>query len=156
MLHSEGTEETGDYKISGTNSHHALVSVLAPFQLHDVYDTRAYVSCLFVSVWAHSVLPVLTIADMFLPHDTHLNSRVLADIESTLCVGCLHSTPEIRSAELEAPLFSIINGVIFTLIRLSPLDHLSKVYPAHFPAHRGTLSTYGGARPSSDGVTMFS
>lgn len=66
MLHSKGTEEPGDYKTSGTNGHHASVSVLGLLPLRDVYRTPAYISCRFVTVWAHSVLPVLTIAELLL------------------------------------------------------------------------------------------
>jgi hypothetical protein len=68
-----------------------------------------------------------------IPHDTHLISRVLGDVELTIRVGCLHSTPVIRSAELEAPLFSIVKGVIFALIHLPCLDLLSQVSPGAFP-----------------------
>ncbi|KAJ5100148.1 hypothetical protein N7532_007149 [Penicillium argentinense] len=68
-----------------------------------------------------------------IPHDTHLNSRVFGDIESTLRVASLHPTSEIRSAELEAPLFSIVNGMTFALVCLPCLDLLSKVSPGAFP-----------------------
>ncbi|KAE8420049.1 hypothetical protein BDV36DRAFT_250394 [Aspergillus pseudocaelatus] len=68
-----------------------------------------------------------------IPHDTHLNSRVLGDIESSLRADRLHSTPEIRSAELQAPIFSIVNGMTFALIPLPSLDLLSQVYPGAFP-----------------------
>ncbi|KAB8235288.1 PhzF family phenazine biosynthesis protein [Aspergillus alliaceus] len=68
-----------------------------------------------------------------IPHDTHVNSRVLADIETTLHADRLHPTPEIRSAELTAPLFSIVKGMTFALIPLPGLDLLSQVYPGAFP-----------------------
>lgn len=68
-----------------------------------------------------------------IPHDTHLNSRVLGDAKVPLRASALHPTPDIRSAELGAPLFSIVKGVTFALVQLSCLDLLSEPSPGPFP-----------------------
>lgn len=68
-----------------------------------------------------------------IPHDTHLNTRVLGSLEPALLPSSLHPTPEVRSAELGAPLFSIVKGMTFALIRLSSLELLSQISPRPFP-----------------------
>ncbi|KAF3345242.1 Putative HC-toxin efflux carrier TOXA [Verticillium dahliae VDG2] len=47
--------------------------------------------------------------------------------------GSLHAVPAIRGAELAAPLFSIVNGMTFALIRLAGLEELAQVSPGRFP-----------------------
>ncbi|KAF7546919.1 hypothetical protein G7Z17_g8096 [Cylindrodendrum hubeiense] len=59
-----------------------------------------------------------------IPHNTHLNSKVFADLNPH---DGLHEVPEIKEAELRAPIFSIVPGMTFTLIRLSSLELLSRV-----------------------------
>lgn len=111
-----------------------------PFAGHPTIGTAAYLQAQGINklIIKAGPIPILLgseegVVMAAIPHDTYLNSRVLGDIESTLRGGCLHSTPEIRSAELKAPLFSIVKGVTFALIYLPSLDFLSQVYPGAFP-----------------------
>ncbi|KAJ5826583.1 hypothetical protein N7447_003346 [Penicillium robsamsonii] len=111
-----------------------------PFAGHPTIGTANYLQAQGISKLITKAGPIPIhfssekgIVSAAIPHDTHLNSRVLGDIELTLRAGCLHSTPEIRSAELKAPLFSIVNGMTFALIHLPCLDLLSQVSPGAFP-----------------------
>lgn len=67
-------------------------------------------------------------------HDVHLHSRTLrslyelGDKEMTAQIQpALHDDEEIRQAELDAPLFSIVKGMTFLLVQLPSIDHLGKV-----------------------------
>ncbi|KAI0515332.1 hypothetical protein F5B22DRAFT_198898 [Xylaria bambusicola] len=69
-----------------------------------------------------------------IPHNVHLHAKTLGDLqssdqlESTVTAG-LHPNPAIRAAELEAPVFSIVNGMTFALVRLASLELLREVQP---------------------------
>ncbi|PNH58414.1 hypothetical protein VD0002_g9110 [Verticillium dahliae] len=79
-----------------------------------------------------------------IPHDVHLNSRRLRDHdEAALRPGSLHAVPAIRGAELAAPLFSIVNGMTFALIRLAGLEELAQVSPGRFPVAAGDIMDEG-------------
>jgi predicted PhzF superfamily epimerase YddE/YHI9 len=64
-----------------------------------------------------------------IPHSTHLHQKTTAHIPSGPRALKLHTNPAIREAELAAPIFSIVDGMNFGLIRLSTLEELSLVYP---------------------------
>ncbi|KAI1429915.1 hypothetical protein F5Y12DRAFT_210702 [Xylaria sp. FL1777] len=69
-----------------------------------------------------------------IPHNVHLHARTLQDllalgspeIEALVKAG-LHPNPTIRAAELEAPVFNIVKGMTFVLVRLPSLDLLGQV-----------------------------
>ena len=69
-----------------------------------------------------------------IPHKTHLHGAHLRDIPS-FAPGELSDVPEIREAELNAPIFNIVDGMTFILIELPSLELLSKVVlsPANWP-----------------------
>ncbi|KAE8376381.1 hypothetical protein BDV26DRAFT_265624 [Aspergillus bertholletiae] len=111
-----------------------------PFAGHPTIGTASYLQAQGINKLITKAGPILIHSDAEsgvvsanIPHDTHLNSRVLGDIESTLRQDRLHPTPEIRSAELQAPIFSIVKGMTFALIPLPGLDLLSQVSPGVFP-----------------------
>ncbi|ROW11217.1 hypothetical protein VMCG_01305 [Cytospora schulzeri] len=69
-----------------------------------------------------------------IPHDVHLHSRTLrslyelGDRQVTAQIQpALHDDEDIRTAELDAPIFSIVKGMTFLLVELPSLDHLAKV-----------------------------
>lgn len=86
-----------------------------------------------------------------IPHDTHLHAARLRDVPS-FGPSDLSTVPEIRNAELNAPIFTIVNGMNFILAELDNLDILSKVVlsPCKFPLEKlldagspaGLLSRY--------------
>lgn len=69
-----------------------------------------------------------------IPHDVHLHSRTLRhlyelgdrQVEAQIRPA-LHDDGRIRDAELDAPIFSIVKGMTFLLVRLPDLDHLGRV-----------------------------
>ncbi|KAH7271210.1 hypothetical protein MRS44_005014 [Fusarium solani] len=61
-----------------------------------------------------------------IPHNVRRHRRTLAQLPSP-APGQLSADPAIRQLELEAPLFSIVNGLSFALINLPDLEHLAKV-----------------------------
>ncbi|KAH7110750.1 putative epimerase [Dactylonectria macrodidyma] len=111
-----------------------------PFAGHPTIGTAAYLSAKNVSKLITKAGPIPIrlgpedgVVSATIPYNTHLNTKVLGDLESSLSSSLLHLTPEIKSAELGAPLFSIVNGMTFALIRLSSLELLSRVSPGRFP-----------------------
>ncbi|KAK5624548.1 hypothetical protein RRF57_000264 [Xylaria bambusicola] len=69
-----------------------------------------------------------------IPHNVHLHAKTLRDLQSSAELGPtvtagLHPNPAIRAAELEAPVFSIVNGMTFVLVRLASLELLREVKP---------------------------
>lgn len=71
-----------------------------------------------------------------IPHDTHLHASRLRSLAASLPPGDLSPDDEIRAAELDAPIFSIVRGMTFCLVELPSLDALSRVTltPAVFRA----------------------
>ncbi|KAI5922555.1 hypothetical protein F4810DRAFT_256933 [Camillea tinctor] len=67
-----------------------------------------------------------------IPHNVHLHAKTLADAIGPVTqteaerLG-LAANPEIREAELGAPVFSIVNGMTFLLIQLPSLELLKQV-----------------------------
>ncbi|KAI1131349.1 hypothetical protein F5Y10DRAFT_233913 [Nemania abortiva] len=66
-----------------------------------------------------------------IPHNVHLHAKTLRDVlpsadEEMVAMG-MHPNPAIRAAELDAPVFSIVKGMTFVLVRLPSLDLLAGV-----------------------------
>lgn len=103
-----------------------------------------------------------------IPHNVRQHRRSIADL-SDPAPGQLNPNPAIRRLELDAPLFSIVNGMTFALVHLPDLDHLATVTPSVTPFRTdqllddgwqyGFLSMYYfvhiGQR-DEDGKTVFS
>ncbi|KAI0908939.1 hypothetical protein F4823DRAFT_462767 [Ustulina deusta] len=70
-----------------------------------------------------------------IPHNVHLHARTLrhllaaGDTEAAATAAGLHPDPAVRAAELEAPVFSIVRGMAFVLVRLPSLDLLRRITP---------------------------
>lgn len=66
-----------------------------------------------------------------IPHNVHLHARTLADVipadRHDSYEGLSHGEPAIRAAELSAPVFSIVKGMTFVLVKLPSLELLGKV-----------------------------
>lgn len=69
-----------------------------------------------------------------IPHDVHLHSRTLralyelGDKAVTAQIQpALHDDEDIRNAELDAPIFSIVKGMSFLLVELPSIEHLGKI-----------------------------
>lgn len=63
-----------------------------------------------------------------IPHNVHLHAKTLRDVlPSPEDDAGLHANPAIRGAELDAPVFSIVQGMAFVLVRLPSLDLLHEV-----------------------------
>lgn len=69
-----------------------------------------------------------------IPHDVHLHSRTLrslyelGDKDVTAQIQpALHDEEDIRNAELDAPIFSIVKGMTFLLVELPSIEHLGKI-----------------------------
>ncbi|KAI0600081.1 Diaminopimelate epimerase-like protein [Biscogniauxia sp. FL1348] len=67
-----------------------------------------------------------------IPHNVHLHAKTLADAIGPVAQAegerlGLSANPEIRAAELGAPVFSIVNGMTFLLIQLPSLELLRQV-----------------------------
>ncbi|OTA83670.1 hypothetical protein M434DRAFT_400644 [Hypoxylon sp. CO27-5] len=63
-----------------------------------------------------------------IPHNVHLHSKTLADaIGGDAEFPGLCPVPQIRDAELRAPVFSVVKGMTFVLVKLASLDLLGRV-----------------------------
>lgn len=69
-----------------------------------------------------------------IPQDVHLHSRTLRSLYelgdkqvAALVRPSLHGDEDIRNAELDAPVFSIVKGMTFLLVELPSLDHLARI-----------------------------
>ncbi|KAI3322086.1 Diaminopimelate epimerase-like protein [Xylariaceae sp. AK1471] len=60
-----------------------------------------------------------------IPHDVHLHAKTLGHVLSSS--DGLHPNATIRKAELDAPVFSIVNGMTFMLVHLASLELLAEV-----------------------------
>ncbi|KAI1280019.1 hypothetical protein F5Y07DRAFT_20828 [Xylaria sp. FL0933] len=85
-----------------------------------------------------------------IPHNVHLHKRTLHDLLSSpdtadAVKAGLHPNPEIAKAEREAPVFSIVSGMTFVLVRLPSLELLREVKALRldFDAVRGVLLDEG-------------
>lgn len=79
-------------------------------------------------------LPSSSLLTALIPHNTHLHSHTLrtlyelGDKQVTAQIEpALHDDELIRKAELDAPIFSIVQGLTFLLVQLPSLEHLGKV-----------------------------
>ncbi|KAL7628982.1 hypothetical protein AAE478_000500 [Parahypoxylon ruwenzoriense] len=65
-----------------------------------------------------------------IPHNVHLHAKTLADVlgpDANACEGLApESEPELRAAELHAPVFSVVRGMTFVLVRLPSLELLRR------------------------------
>lgn len=68
------------------------------------------------------VLPVVSVD---IPHNVHIHEHTIGDLERPI-LG-LSSIPEIRKAELKAPIVSIVKGMTFLLVELKSLAVLGEV-----------------------------
>ncbi|KAI1381836.1 Diaminopimelate epimerase-like protein [Hypoxylon crocopeplum] len=67
-----------------------------------------------------------------IPHNVHLHAKTLADVIGDLGdYPGLSPVPQIRDAELRAPVFSVVKGMTFVLVRLPTLDLLAQVSSAY-------------------------
>ncbi|KAM6514305.1 hypothetical protein FALCPG4_015455 [Fusarium falciforme] len=64
-------------------------------------------------------------ASASIPHNVHLHAKHLCDL--SLSASELSSNAQIREIELNAPIFSVVNGVSFILIELPSLELLAEV-----------------------------
>ncbi|KAI1394023.1 Diaminopimelate epimerase-like protein [Hypoxylon trugodes] len=64
-----------------------------------------------------------------IPHNVHLHAKTLGDVVGAEHTG-LSPVPEIRDAELKAPVFSVVKGMTFILVRLPSLELLGRVSTA--------------------------
>ncbi|KAM6505400.1 hypothetical protein FSOLCH5_014620 [Fusarium solani] len=64
-------------------------------------------------------------ASASIPHNVHLHAKHLCDL--SLSASELSSNAQIREIELNAPIFSVVNGVIFIFIELPSLELLTEV-----------------------------
>ncbi|KAH7243954.1 putative phenazine biosynthesis protein [Fusarium solani] len=63
-------------------------------------------------------------ASASIPHNVHLHAKHLCDL--SLSASELSSNAQIREIELNAPIFSVVNGVSFILIELPSLELLTE------------------------------
>ncbi|KAF4339386.1 phenazine biosynthesis phzC [Fusarium beomiforme] len=61
-----------------------------------------------------------------IPHNVRRHRKTLADLSAPVAAQ-ISQDPVIRESELQAPLFSIVNGMTFALIKLPDLEHLANV-----------------------------
>ncbi|KAI0817748.1 hypothetical protein GGR55DRAFT_36888 [Xylaria sp. FL0064] len=85
-----------------------------------------------------------------IPHNVHLHKRTLHDLLSSRDTvdavrSGLHPNLEMARAECAAPVFSIVSGMTFVLVRLPSLELLREVKALHldFDAVRGVLLDEG-------------
>ncbi|ETS83609.1 hypothetical protein PFICI_05485 [Pestalotiopsis fici W106-1] len=66
-----------------------------------------------------------------IPHNVHLHARTLADVipaaQQATYEGLSHGEPQIRERELAAPVFSVVCGMTFVLVKLPSLELLGRV-----------------------------
>lgn len=69
-----------------------------------------------------------------IPHNVRLHARRLRDLEaaSPALLAGLSAAPALRAAELDAPIYSIVNGMSFILIELPDLEALAQATESDF------------------------
>jgi len=65
------------------------------------------------------------VAQASIPHNVHLHAKHVRDL--SLPSGSLQANAQIRELELDAPVFSVVNGVSFVLVELPSLELLGQV-----------------------------
>lgn len=115
-----------------------------PFAGHPTIGTayflRTHLQWDFVTIITPPAGPIhLTSADdgsvtAQIPHDVHLHSRTLRSLYelgdkaiTAQIQPALHDDEDIRNAELDAPIFSIVKGMSFLLVVLPSIEHLGKI-----------------------------
>ncbi|KAI2618773.1 Diaminopimelate epimerase-like protein [Hypoxylon sp. NC1633] len=91
-----------------------------------------------------------------IPHAVHLHAQTLGDVfganpDNGAATPGLSPVRAIREAELAAPVFSVVRGMTFVLVRLASLEQLAQVSAAHrldFEALRRPLLDEGPWRES--------
>ena len=132
IVHEEHEDSSG-----APNSRHIdifLVDAEVPFAGHPTIGTAVSLISQGVTELVTKAGPIaLTqtqpgVIQAEIPHSTHLHVRTFADLpHDATPSGTFSSDDTIRSAELAAPLFSIVKGMTFALIKLPSLDHLRRV-----------------------------
>ncbi|KFA76408.1 hypothetical protein S40288_04811 [Stachybotrys chartarum IBT 40288] len=136
-----------------------------PFAGHPVIGTAVSllplgVDTLITKAGPISILPTASDAvQADIPHNVHLHVKRLRDLGSHPSLNCLSSVPEIRQAQLQGVVFSIVHGMNFILVELPSLQLLAqvKLIPAHFPTSQlldegwgtGFIGTYFFVRTSA-------
>ncbi|KAH6684997.1 phenazine biosynthesis-like protein [Plectosphaerella plurivora] len=158
LTHEQKLAITGEFNLSETVFLHSAAAATAegldasttrridifmpgkelPFAGHPTIGSAKYVEALGIKQLITKAGPISVvfgdgIASASIPHNTHRNSKSLVDIEARIDSSRLHASPEIRAAELSAPIFSIVRGMTFALIRLPSLEHLAQTHPGPFP-----------------------
>ncbi|OAA79343.1 Phenazine biosynthesis PhzC/PhzF protein [Akanthomyces lecanii RCEF 1005] len=80
-----------------------------------------------------------------IPHNVHLHAKKLRDLASSsahLLEG-LSAVPAVHAAELDAPIYSIVNGMAFVLIELPSLEVLAQAAESPFTGPVGALLDEG-------------
>ncbi|WQF81127.1 Putative phenazine biosynthesis PhzF [Colletotrichum destructivum] len=114
-----------------------MTSVEIPFGGHPTVGTASYLQSKGISkiVTKAGPVPITTGQDQFVsvlvPHNTCLHAKTIASLNAESRTG-LHPSPEIREAELGAPIFSPVHGIAFALVGLPSLEQLSRVFVGSF------------------------
>ncbi|EXF75882.1 phenazine biosynthesis PhzC/PhzF protein [Colletotrichum fioriniae PJ7] len=148
------TEELGD---QARRIDIFMVDKELPFAGHPTIGSAYYLKAQGVTRLVTSAGPIPIqfgsdeIVSASIPHSTHLNSRRLQDFESSLNTSASHVVAEIRDAELRAPIFCIVRGMTFALIRLASLKHLghSQITPGRYPIQAKDIMDAGWGNTST-------
>ncbi|CAD0111479.1 unnamed protein product [Aureobasidium uvarum] len=106
-----------------------------PFAGHPTVGTAVYLQTAKVNTLITKAGPIAIHANspglvaISIPHRTHLHLKRTRDLSSSLHATGLHNDAAILEAELAAPIFSIVDGMNFGLIKLQTLEQLALVYP---------------------------
>ncbi|GJD02306.1 phenazine biosynthesis PhzC/PhzF protein [Colletotrichum higginsianum] len=114
-----------------------MTSVEIPFGGHPTLGAASYLRSKGITkiVTKAGPVPITAGQDHFVsalvPHNTYLHAKTIASLNTESRVG-LHPSPEIREAELGAPIFSPVHGIAFALVSLPSLEQLSRVFVGSF------------------------
>ncbi|OBR03354.1 Phenazine biosynthesis PhzC/PhzF protein [Colletotrichum higginsianum IMI 349063] len=114
-----------------------MTSVEIPFGGHPTLGAASYLRSKGITkiVTKAGPVPITAGQDHFVsalvPHNTYLHAKTIASLNTESRVG-LHPSPEIREAELGAPIFSPVHGIAFALVSLPSLEQLSRVFVGPF------------------------
>lgn len=81
-----------------------------------------------------------------IPHNVHLHAKRLRDLlasPSAHLLEGLSAVPGVRAAELDAPVYSIVNGMAFVLVELPSLEALAQAAESPFTGPVGALLDEG-------------
>ncbi|WYZ44456.1 hypothetical protein EsH8_VII_000892 [Colletotrichum jinshuiense] len=114
-----------------------MTSIEIPFGGHPTIGAASYLQSKGITkiLTKAGPVPITAGPDQFvnasIPHDTYLHAKTIASLDAEFRAG-LHPSPEIREAELSAPLFSPVRDIAFALVRLPSLDQLSRIFVGSF------------------------